>query len=111
MYLIDQGITEGQLCNMASLCFSILGYGVEDHLKPVVEHLTSKGVTDIPKLLSMQPKLLDYSVAEDGSVLIKGKLRAAVKVEKKGGQNVVGVITYREGAAFQTAPLTPYSPE
>ena len=96
---------------MVSLCYSILGHDVENHLKPVVEHLVSKGVTDIPKLLSMQPRLLDYDVAENGSILIKGKLRAAVKVEKKGKQRIFGVVTYREGAAFQTAPLTPYSPE
>lgn len=95
---------------MVSLCYSILGRDVESQLKPVIKHLTSKGVTKFSKLLTMNPKLLDYDVAKDGSVLVKGKLRASVKVDKKGDQEVVAVITYREGAAFQTAPLTPYSP-
>ena len=104
------GISEGQLCNMVSLCFSILGYEVEGHLKPVISFLTSKGVSNLPKLLTMQPKLLDYTVSEDGSVLEKGRLRASIKVEKKGEDEVVGVVIYREGAAFNTAPLTPYSP-
>lgn len=95
---------------MASLCYSILGYDVDDHLKPVVEFLKSKGVTNLPKLLSMQSKLLDYTVADDGSCLMKGRLRVVVKTEKKNNKQEVLVVTYREGAAFNTAPLTPYSP-
>lgn len=109
-YLIGLGIQEGQLCNMASLCYSILGRDVDTHLKPIIKHLTSKGVTNLPKLLTMHPKLLDYDISKDGSVLMKGKLRVSVKADKKSGNEVVTVVTYREGAAFNTAPLTPYSP-
>lgn len=104
------GLKSGQVCNMASLCYSILGHDVESHLKPTVEFLKSKGVTNLPKLLTMQPRLLDYEAAKDGSMLMKGKLRAAIHVEKKDGQEYVNVVTFREGAAFNTAPLTPYTP-
>jgi len=95
---------------MVSLCYAILGYDVESHLRPVVDYLTKQGVTNLPKLLTMNPRLLDYTVSADGKQLEKGKLKTVVKVEKEDGKEVVGIVTYREGASFLTAPITPYSP-
>eukprot|EP00210_Caulerpa_lentillifera_P003588 g3423.t1 len=109
-FLIGLGISEGQLCNMASLCYTILGYEVESHLQLVVNYLKMTGVKDFVSLLTMNPRLLDYEVAPGGSELVKGKLRAVVKVESVNGKEYVKIVTYREGAKFKTAPITPYAP-
>lgn len=109
-FLLGLGISEGQLCNMSSLCYSILGYEVDAHLKPIVDHLKSQGVKDLASLLTMNPRLLDYEVSSDGTELVKGKLHALVKVEAVKGKEYVKIVTYREGAKFKTAPITPYEP-
>lgn len=42
-YLVSVGLTESEICNMVSLCMSILECSVSV-LEPVVAHLGKKGV-------------------------------------------------------------------
>lgn len=110
-YLTSLGLTEQQVCNMASLCFPILAADRKTQLEPVINFLKKRGVSDLPPVLSQHPKLLDYQVSADGLRLEKGGLRAAVDVIDQGKSQSVKVVVYREGAAFQTAPLSPWKPK
>jgi hypothetical protein len=56
--------------------------------------------------LEAYPKLLLYEVAPDGAYLTSGKGRASLDVI----DGKAGVSFWREGAAFQTAPVAPYQP-
>ena len=61
-------------------------------------------------LLIEHPQLLTFAVSADGRRLEKGKARASVDVREQHGARVAGVSYWREGAAFQTAPVAPYTP-
>lgn len=110
-YLTSLGLTEQQICNMVSLCHTILAHDVTTHVKPVIAFLKKRGVEDLPSLLTQHPRLLDYTVSADKKTLEKGRLRAAVDVVTEKSRKSVKVVVYREGAAFQTAPLSPWKPK
>lgn len=61
-------------------------------------------------LLEAEPNVLTYSVSADGKQLEKGRARASVEVVERGGRKEAGVSYWREGAAFQTAPVAPLKP-
>lgn len=61
------------------------------------------------RLLEVNPTLLTYAVSADGRVLEKGRTRAAVEV-RGSGERAAGVSFWREGAAFETAPVAPLKP-
>ncbi|GMH36756.1 hypothetical protein BSKO_04629 [Bryopsis sp. KO-2023] len=109
-YLMSEGLSEFQVCNMVSLCYEILSSNVVN-LQGVVAFMAAKGVTDIPGVLSLHPKLLAYSVAPDNKLLVKGKMRAAIVTRPPGGVDDFRVVIFREGAAFNTAPVTPWKPD
>ena len=54
--------------------------------------------------------MLTYSVSANGKQLEKGRARASVEVVERGGRKEAGVSYWREGAAFQTAPVAPLKP-
>ncbi len=58
------------------------------------------------ELLEANPKLLLFDPAPDGTSLARGKARASVDVINER----IGASFWREGAAFQTAPVAPYTP-
>lgn len=62
------------------------------------------------QLLQQHPKLLLYTVLSDGSKLQRGQARASVDVVERNGAKFANVNYWREGAAFNTAPLTPWRP-
>ena len=62
-------------------------------------------------VLEAHPGLLTYTVSRDGKCLEKGRARAAVEVVRgEGGRQAAGVSYWREGAAFETAPVAPLRP-
>ena len=62
------------------------------------------------QLLQQHPKLLLYTMLSDGSKMQRGQARASVDVVERDGAKFANVNYWREGAAFNTAPLTPYRP-
>lgn len=54
--------------------------------------------------------MLTYAVAGDGKALQKGAARASIDLSERQGRRVAGVSYWREGAAFQTAPVAPLKP-
>lgn len=61
-------------------------------------------------LLEAHPNLLTYSVSADGKQLEKELARASVDVVERHGRKVAGVSYWREGASFETAPVSPLRP-
>lgn len=63
-------------------------------------------------LLERNPSLLTYQVALDGQCLEKGRARASVDiVTGEDGSRVAGVSMWRQGAAFESAPVAPLRPQ
>lgn len=95
---------------MASIYKPILGRSVEE-LTAVVGWLRGQGLDGKPlcDLLLSHPQLLTYAPA--GDHLERGPARAAVTFGERSGRRVAGVVQWREGAAFGTAPLSPQAPQ
>lgn len=108
-YLKSLGIPNHNVENMVFLCKDILGRSA-DEVKAVVEHIEGKGLKGetLINFLTSYPKLLAYT--PNGDNLEKGKTRATVKSESRNGQEYWGVVFWREGAAFNTAPVSPQKP-
>ncbi|KAK9853096.1 hypothetical protein WJX84_012124 [Apatococcus fuscideae] len=111
-FLTDLGVANLMVCNMAAAVPEILGLDVAEQLKPVVDYLAAQGVSGqaAAQLLQQHPKLLLYTVLSDGSKLQRGQARASVDVVERNGAKFANVNYWREGAAFNTAPLTPWKP-
>ena len=63
-------------------------------------------------MLEVYPKLLTYEVAPGGKMLQRGKARAQVELVNLNGKGqAVNVHFWREGAAFKTAPVSPWKPK
>ena len=88
----------------------LLGSYVLWSLKLVAERLSDCAGQAAAQLLQQHPKLLLYSVLSDGSKLQRGQARASVDVVERNGAKFANVNYWREGAAFNTAPLTPWKP-
>ncbi|KAL4437086.1 hypothetical protein ABPG75_004225 [Micractinium tetrahymenae] len=110
-YLEGLGIPTKSVENMASINKQILGQPVAA-LQAVVDYVQRQGVTGaaLRSLLEGHPNLLTYTVSADGKQLEKGRARASVDLVDKDGHKVAGVSYWREGAAFETAPVAPHKP-
>ena len=62
------------------------------------------------KLLSAHPKLLLYTKTADGKSLELGQARAAASVSTSNGTGLGHVSYWRDGAAFVSSPVAPWSP-
>lgn len=63
------------------------------------------------RLLRDYPRLLLFTPGPDGKVLQYGEARASVGiVQDLKGASVANVSYWREGAAFETAPVAPIKP-
>jgi len=111
-YLMSLGISLHGVENMVSLCKPILGRSV-DELATVVSWLERKGVSDrklLVRFLMANPVVLIYNPSSSDDVLEKGKSRISLALGERGGVTSVGIILYREDAAFGTAPVSPVKP-
>lgn len=110
-YLTGLGLPTHVIENMVSISKPILGRSV-DQLEAVVSWVKRQGLGDAAalELLRAHPMLLTYDPAPDSSYLQKGQARAALNFGKRNGLKVVGVVQWREGAAFKGPPVTPTPP-
>lgn len=111
-YLTGLGIPNRGVENMASISKQILGRSV-DELKAVVDHLQKEGLSGkaLADFLLANPTLLNYTPSADGSALEKGPARAAVTFGERDGKKVAGLVQWREGTVFGTAPVSPERPK
>ena len=100
--------------NMVSISKSILGRDAGE-LEAVVRWVEGQGLWEgqgnrkMIDFLVANPTLLNYT--PNGDVLEKGAARAALTVEERGGRKVAGLVQWREGAVFGTAPVAPQKPQ
>lgn len=109
-YLESLGLPSKGIENMASISKPILGRSV-DELKAVVDWLHGEGLEGqtLGGFLRAHPQLLSYSPA--GDHLERGNARAAVTFGQRDGRRVAGLVQWREGATFGTAPVSPQPPQ
>ena len=111
-YLTGLGIPTRDVENMASISKLFLGRSADD-LKQVVEFLQKEGLEGktLIAFLIANPPLLNYTPAADGSCLEKGSTRASLTFGERDGKKVAGLVLWREGTAFGTAPVAPEKPQ
>uniref|UniRef100_A0A7S1SIX0 Uncharacterized protein n=1 Tax=Tetraselmis chuii TaxID=63592 RepID=A0A7S1SIX0_9CHLO len=81
-------------------------------LQAVINYLRDRGVTveEARKLVMQTPRVLLYTVSAEGAQLGLGRARMEVDVTTAGEQRRVVVSTWREGAAFESSPVSPWRP-
>ena len=95
---------------MAAVAPGMLSRSAKRHGLPLYNYLkqrvTGKGAR--AAVLREYPRLLEYDVVGegDGAVLVRGNARASVDVVKGN----VGVSFWRDGAVFDSAPVSPMVP-
>lgn len=110
-YLISLGIPTHRVENMVSICKGILGREVSD-LESVLQWLKKQNLSDERAIgfIQANPTLLTYSPSPDGSCLMKGKARVSLSFGQRNDHKVVGIVQWREGAAFKGPPVAPTPP-
>ncbi|CAG9461808.1 unnamed protein product [Pedinophyceae sp. YPF-701] len=116
----DLGMNTQDVCNMCSISCAMFGMDVEADLKPVVAYMRARGASDatVRRVLTSNPKVLEYAVTEDGKKLWKrtnnSKFLAFAEVdvtEGKDGKQQAHVSYFRENTAFESAPVSPPRPK
>ena len=112
-YLLSVGIKNRDIENMAASCRHLLRVPAAD-MAAVVEHLRAQGIEGplLDHLLVRHPQLLMYQPGP-GPLLVRGKARARVEIEpplEDGKRECIKLHVWRDGAAFDTAPIAPLDP-
>jgi len=116
---VDCGLPSQSICNMAAISSSAFGRDVNSDLKPVVEYIRKRGASEstLIRVLTSNPKLLEYALTEDGNKLWKrthnSKFIAYAEVDidvAKDGAQSAHVAFFRENTAFDSAPVSPVKP-
>jgi hypothetical protein len=110
-YLLSLGIPTHRVENMVSICKGILGREVSD-LENVLHWVKKQNLSDerAVEFIQANPTILTYSPSPDGSYLMKGKARVSLSFGERNDQKVVGLVQWREGAAFKGPPVAPAPP-
>jgi len=110
-YLQSLGIKMNRIENMVSLAKQIFAKSPEE-LRTIVEWLTKKGVAaeELAHFLETNPTVLTYSISSNGSYLENGKARISLVRVQEHGEQVPGIVQWRDGAQFATAPVSPRMP-
>eukprot|EP01025_Chloroclados_australasicus_P020480 TRINITY_DN2157_c0_g2_i1.p2 TRINITY_DN2157_c0_g2~~TRINITY_DN2157_c0_g2_i1.p2 ORF type:complete len:255 (-),score=21.40 TRINITY_DN2157_c0_g2_i1:495-1166(-) len=108
-YLESVGIPKYMVQNMVSINHRIVSKDVETELKPIVEYLKGRGMSDPSQVLEFYPYLFDFTVGADNKTLEKGE-RGRVQVDVFEGDKYQ-VHFWREGAKFKTSPIAPWQPQ
>lgn len=97
--------------NMVSIAKQIFARSPEE-LGTIVEWLTKKGVAgeELAHFLESNPTVLTYSVSSNEKYLENGKARISLVRVQQDGEQVPGIIQWRDGAQFATAPVSPRMP-
>lgn len=95
---------------MAAVAPGILSRSAKKHGLPLYTYLKQrvKGKGARAAVLREYPRLLEYDVVGEGddAVLVRGNARASVDVVRGN----VGVSFWRDGAVFDSAPVSPMVP-
>jgi len=109
-FLTTAGISDQDVCYMAAVAPGMLSRSAKRHGLPLYNYLKQrvKGKGARAAVLREYPRLLEYDVVGEGdsAVLVRGNARASVDVVKGN----VGVSFWRDGAVFDSAPVSPMVP-
>ena len=110
-YLQSLGIKMNRIENMVSIAKQIFAKSPEE-LGTIVEWLAKKGVAgeELAQFLESNPTVLTYSVSSNEKYLENGKARISLVRVQQHGEQVPGIIQWRDGAQFATAPVSPRMP-
>ena len=106
--LEEAGLLGAQVEHACTIAWGILNRSPEQ-IKAVVEYIKKQGAENIGNVLFNHPKLLEYD--PEGDELVKPpRARAKLNVSNRDGHRSVLVSWYSKNAAFDTAPIAPWSP-
>jgi hypothetical protein len=116
-FLKGLGLQQDEICNMAFISIPLLGLSPTKQLQPVINYLRERGVPDeaMANLVFKHPKLLEYRRTDDPTELSRPStnMRARVRVDVvplPDGSKAANVTYFRKGAAFTSAPISPWVP-
>lgn len=108
-FLTGLGVPSQSVCNMAALCYEIMGTDINS-MRAVVDYIRSRGVDGemLVTELEAYPKLLTYTAS--GDVLQKDQTRASVDIIERNGVRKAITSLWREGTSFTSSPVSPVKP-
>ena len=109
--LAAQGLDKRSIENMCSKVPGILGREVAA-IQSVIDYLQAQGATaeETKSLLLKNPRMLVFDVTADGNQLASDKARMELDITTEGNKRLPVVSVFREDAAFETAPVSPWKP-
>ena len=105
------GLDKRSIENMCSKVPGILGRELAA-IQSVLDYMQAQGATaeEIKSLLIKNPRMLVFDVTADGNQLEAGRARMELDITTDGSKRLPVVSVFREDAAFETAPVSPWKP-
>mmetsp|Transcript_20572 Transcript_20572/g.52742 ORF Transcript_20572/g.52742 Transcript_20572/m.52742 type:complete len:221 (-) Transcript_20572:175-837(-) len=109
--LANFGLSVSEMENVASRAPAVLATSGAQ-LRAVIDYLRSRGLSieEARRQVVTYPRILLYAVSADGATLGFQQARMEVDVTGSDDSRRIVVSQWREGAAFETAPVSPWRP-
>ena len=110
--LVSMGFRDMDVENICAKAPGVLGRSPSD-LAAVKDYMVAQGATDaeIRSIVLKTPRVLLYSPSSDSKQqLVLGKARMELDITTRGEKRVPVLSMYREGCAFESAPVSPWKP-
>jgi hypothetical protein len=104
------GMSSGEIQHACTVSYSTLNR-MPDQIAAVADYVKSRGVSTPGSFLFCNPKLLEYD--PEGEELVKlPRARARIDLgTTEDGEDTVLISWYSKNAAFNTAPIAPWTPQ